>query len=107
MKQLVFILSVFALSACDRFQNDRWESPFQQINMSVSGGESEEGTSNPFGGAFGDDFNYNVGSTKQYWGEDGANSNSHYNQYHVGGATQYYRGTNEHGVYGGSEDRGY
>lgn len=104
MKQLVFALSLFALTACDHFQNDNWQSHFQTIDVGVTGGESDEGGNSPFGGAFGDDFHYNVSSSKQYWGEDGGKVNSHYTKYKVGGGSQYYRGSTDAGEYA---DQGY
>lgn len=107
MKQMLLLFTALALSACDHFQNDNWQSYYQQIDVGVTGGAEDEGTSNPFGGAFGDFFNYKSQGSSRYWGEDGASVNSHYKPYRVGSSNQYYRGTDENGVYGGSEGRGY
>ena len=105
MKTVLFAFSVVCLSACDHFQNDNWQSNFQTIDVGVTGGETDENASNPFGGAFGDNFNYSSKGSKLYWGEDGSSANSHYTPYSVGSSTQYYRGTDDNGVYGkGSTD---
>lgn len=103
MKQLFLLLTVCLLSACDRFDNPNWQSYYQSIDMGVTGGEVDEQASNPFNGAFGDNFNYNIHHSTQYWGEDGRNANSHYTPYHVGSASQYYRGQQENGTYGSSD----
>lgn len=106
MKYIYLLITTFALASCDHFQNDKWQSHWQQIDLGVTGG-SDEGASNPFGGAFGDNFHYQTQGSSLYWGDEGAKVNSHYSPYQVGSSTQYYRGTDEFGNYGVSSTGGY